>query len=108
MLNLLPIGQLDGGHVTYALSRRVHRLVSRLTIAGMLLLVGWSALRAMSRGTALPSLMLWTVVLVLLGSRHPPVRDETSPLGPGRRALALVGLLIFVLCFMANPLQVAG
>jgi len=106
-LNLFPVGQLDGGHVTYAVSRRAHRIVSRLTIAGMLLLVGWSALRALSQGTALPSLMLWTVVLILLGSRHPPVRDETLPLGPARQALALVGLFILVLCFMANPLQIA-
>jgi membrane-associated protease RseP (regulator of RpoE activity) len=106
-LNLFPVGQLDGGHVTYALSRRFHRVVSRLTITAMLLLVGWSVIGALAREGPLPSLLLWTVVLVLMGSRHPPVRDESVPLGPGRWVLAFVGLLVFALCFMANPLRIA-
>lgn len=107
-LNLFPVGQLDGGHVVYALSRRAHRLVSRLTVTGMVLFVGVSALRALALKQALPSLLLWTVVLLLLGSRHPPVLDERRPLGGARWLVALFGLLVFILCFLPYPLSISG
>jgi membrane-associated protease RseP (regulator of RpoE activity) len=106
-LNLFPVGQLDGGHVVYAFSRRVHRLVSRLTVVAMLLLVGASALRSLVLDRPLPSLLLWTVVLLLLGSRHPPVLDERRSLGRGRVLVAVLGLLVFVLCFMPDPLRIS-
>lgn len=94
-LNLLPLGQLDGGHILYAVTGRwQRRLALPLWLAlgaASVLWVGW---------------LLWAAIILLMGLRHPPVRDEASPLGPGRLVLAVVALLLFVLCFMPAPLAV--
>lgn len=94
MLNLLPLGQLDGGHTLYAATGRLQwrlawPLWGALALAGFLWSGWW----------------LWTVLVGILGVRHPPVRDETTPLDPFRRGLALVGLLLFVVCFMPVPIR---
>ncbi len=91
-LNLLPIGQLDGGHILYAFVGERHR---RLSIAFALLLVpigliywwGW---------------LFWAAVLFILGARHPVIYDD-NPLGAARRRLGALALLIFALSFMPNP-----
>lgn len=94
MLNLLPLGQLDGGHVLYAAVGRVQwRLAWPLWIALALAGFLWSGW------------WLWCVVVGLLGVRHPPVRDETTTLDPLRRGLALAGLLLFLVCFMPVPIR---
>jgi membrane-associated protease RseP (regulator of RpoE activity) len=92
-LNLLPIGQLDGGHVAYAASRRLHRRASIVAaiVLGLLGLayLGWA---------------FWGLVLMLLmGPRHPPLVDESAPLSPGRRLLALLGLVALAICFPPVP-----
>jgi membrane-associated protease RseP (regulator of RpoE activity) len=90
-LNLLPIGQLDGGHMLYALSRRAHRPISLtvivLLIAAGLLFGGYH-------------LIVFGVLWAALGPRHPPVLDESVPLGPLRVLVALLALVIFILCFI--------
>jgi len=91
-LNLLPIGQLDGGHILYALIGEKHRLLSRIFVLALLPLgyfywFGW---------------VLWSVLLFFLGTRHPVIFDLT-PLDRGRRWLAAVALVIFLLCFTPNP-----
>jgi len=94
-LNLLPLAQLDGGHVLYSvLGRRQRRLALPLWLA----LVGL--------GFVSPGWWLWAVVVLLLGLRHPPVHDEATPLGAGRKALAAVALLLLVLCFTPLPLRI--
>lgn len=90
-LNLLPGGQLDGGHIVYALAPRAHRGVSWAAIAVLLVLsiyywAGW---------------LLWAVLLGLTGMRHPSV-PEFPPLKQ-RRALALFGLLMLALTFAPAP-----
>jgi membrane-associated protease RseP (regulator of RpoE activity) len=100
-LNLLPVGQLDGGHVTYAtLGARGHRAVS---IGCYLLVVALAVYGVMH------NMWNWVVWLILLSlmmrAGHPPVMDETEPLGPGRILVALIGLLVFVLCFMPFPIS---
>ena len=95
-LNLLPAGQLDGGHILYALASERHR---RVTLAVAILLVplaihywyGW---------------LMWAVLLLAIGFRHPPLIDRWEPLDGRRRSWALVALAIFVLCFMPAPLSV--
>ena len=90
-LNLLPLGQLDGGHMLYAISRRAHRAVSRF---GALLLI---ALGAIFGGW---HLLIFGIVFGIIGPDHPPPLDETGPPGPGRMVVALIGLAIFVLCII--------
>jgi membrane-associated protease RseP (regulator of RpoE activity) len=93
-LNLLPLSQLDGGHILYAvLGRRQWKLA--LPLWGILVMAGW----------LYPGWWLWAVMVLVIGLRHPPVWDEGIPLGRGRTLLAVVALLMLVLCFMPVPLQ---
>ncbi len=95
-LNLLPAGQLDGGHVVYALSSRRHRRISMACIfvllpMGIWLWEGW---------------LVWAVLLMLLGYRHPALLDRWEPLDRRRRVWAVVALVIFLLCFMPVPFEI--
>jgi membrane-associated protease RseP (regulator of RpoE activity) len=94
-LNLLPAGQLDGGHICYAVSRKLHARVSRLTLIGVILL-----------GALHRAWIVWAVVLLLLGDRHPPLLDDGEDLSRGRKLLAWAALIIFLLSFMPIPLEI--
>jgi membrane-associated protease RseP (regulator of RpoE activity) len=91
-LNLIPGGQLDGGHILYAVSPRAHKLFTNflpivLFLMGTLYWVGW---------------LLWGLFLMIPALRHPKV--PTNPdLSRGRLALAVVGLSIFLLTFTPTP-----
>ncbi len=95
-LNLIPLGQLDGGHVTYALlGRRRARAFSRLVswgllLAGLFLCWNW--------------LLWWAVTRFLVGYDHPPALEE-APLDPGRRALAVLALALFAATFIPIPIS---
>jgi membrane-associated protease RseP (regulator of RpoE activity) len=99
-LNLFPVGQLDGGHVTYALSRGLHRWLTRATLVGLaaFILVQLFVYRQV------PAYTLWFAILVWMRDRHPRLVDESEPLPPGRRFIAWLLLAIFVLSFMPVPL----
>jgi membrane-associated protease RseP (regulator of RpoE activity) len=91
-LNLIPGGQLDGGHILYALSPRLHRVMTNLLpflllIAGAIFWVGW---------------ILWGLFLMIPAMRHPKVPIE-SGLSRSRFILGIVGILIFLLTFTATP-----
>lgn len=92
-LNLLPLGQLDGGHILYAATGRLQRRLA---------LPFWLALALL--GFYWPGWLLWCVVVLVIGLRHPPVHDESLPLDRKRQALAWVALAIFVLSFMPVPI----
>jgi membrane-associated protease RseP (regulator of RpoE activity) len=98
-LNLLPFGQLDGGHITYATLGRWATPVSIVTVATAVLMTVFVSM----------SWMVMTVMMVVmmyaLGPRHPRVIDELQPLGPGRKAVAVLALIIFILCFTPVPIQ---
>src|SRR5574340_389190 len=86
-LNLLPIGQLDGGHVLYALLRRKARYVATMVLSLGAVAVVIAAVQY--------SYMVWVVMLVLLmmmGPIHPPTADDYVPLGPGRTVLGWLTL----------------
>lgn len=100
-LNLAPIGQLDGGHISYAV---FGRRSSAITIAVTVLLVG---LLAVSLGYLLWT-MLVVAMVVILGPHHPRTTDESEALSRGRILLALFAVLMFVLCFTAVPIQFIG
>jgi membrane-associated protease RseP (regulator of RpoE activity) len=95
-LNLLPIGQLDGGHIVYSFFPRRHRTIS--TVLCVLLLplgkfwLGW---------------LIWAVLLFWLGRGHPGIYDSTE-LGDGRRKLAWIALAVFILCFTFVPIGDGG
>ena len=97
-LNLFPVGQLDGGHISYAVLGRRSTYVTIAMIGVAIVLSYRSA-----------SWIVWTVVvtgmLVAFGVRHPPVLDEDAPLDPARRVLAVVAAIIFALCFTPAPIQ---
>lgn len=95
-LNLLPVGQLDGGHIVRSVSPRVHRWISlvlplALVPLGIFLWRGW---------------LIWGLILLgLRFFRMAPIYDPT-PLNPNRRFGAFLALIVFILCFMASPLWV--
>jgi membrane-associated protease RseP (regulator of RpoE activity) len=98
-LNLLPFGQLDGGHIMYASLGRKATLVSGLTL---LLVVGLTV-----RSTS----WLMTAVLMLgmaafFGFRHPRVVDEHDPLDRRRQIIAVIALVVFILCFTPVPIDI--
>jgi membrane-associated protease RseP (regulator of RpoE activity) len=101
-LNLFPVGQLDGGHAVYAVSRKLHR---RLARASLVVLAGLIAYQALVMRQA-PAYALWLLILAWMRDRHPRLVDEGEPLGLGRRLVAILLLAIFVLSFIPVPLIV--
>lgn len=97
-LNLLPFGQLDGGHITYATLGHRATTISLLTVAGTI------AMTFVSLSWMFMALMM-LVMLFLLGPRHPRVVNEYEPLGTGRVVVALLALVILAICFTPAPIE---
>ena len=97
-LNLLPFGQLDGGHITYATLGRWATPISLATV-GTAIALTYNA----SSWMFMTVMML--IMLVLLGPRHPRVVYEHEPLAPGRRLVAVAALIIFIICFTPVPID---
>ncbi len=92
-LNLIPVGQLDGGHVSYALFPEYHRYVSLgclglLLVCGLVFWYGW---------------LMWAVLLAFLGWRHPPPFHYWVPLDGRRKFLGFVTIVVFILTFSPMP-----
>ncbi|MGC1463552.1 MAG: site-2 protease family protein [Terracidiphilus sp.] len=91
-LNLIPAGQLDGGHILYAISPRVHKVSTNLLpfvlfVAGAVFWVGW---------------ILWGIFLMIPAMRHPTVSRQTT-LSRGRLVLGVIGIVLFLLTFTPTP-----
>ncbi len=95
-LNLLPIGQLDGGHISHALFGSRSQLVARAMFGGLAL---YSLVQR--NFTWFPLLVL----LLLLGIRHPSSFDDGLPMGGARRAVGILLGVIFIICFSLVPIQ---
>ncbi len=98
-LNLLPVGQLDGGHVVYALFGRRHRTISWLCLAIVVALglYGWDGW------------LVWAILLFfVLRIHHPDTVDADTPLDPARRTAAWLTIGLFLLTFMPVPLSMIG
>jgi len=96
-LNLLPIGQLDGGHITHALFGRRSRLVAFGMFGGLLAFSLWE------------NTFVWVPLLVLLfffGIQHPRIQDDGRPLGAARLAVGALLGAVFVTCFSLIPVWV--
>ena len=93
-LNLLPAGQLDGGHIIYAIFGERHKWITRVFLLCLLPLGcfywnGW---------------LFWAALLFFFGRKHPSIFD-TRPLGRSRLQLALLALAIFIVCFSLAPVS---
>ena len=97
-LNLFPIGQLDGGHISYAVFGPRSTYVTFATVAVAIGLTSFAI-----------SWVVWTaltiVMLIVFGPRHPRVADEHMPLDRTRQLLALFALIMFILCFTPAPIR---
>jgi membrane-associated protease RseP (regulator of RpoE activity) len=94
-LNLLPVGQLDGGHVMYALFPSWHRRISiaclaMLVVFGIVSWQGW---------------LLWATLLTVLGIRHPPPYCDWIPLDRRHKVLGWLTIVVFLLTFTPMPLN---
>jgi len=92
-LNLLPVGQLDGGHVVYALLGRSQKWITNVFLVALLpmgrLWSGW---------------WFWAVMLFFFARNHPPLYDH-SEIGVSRVKLGVVSFCIFLLCFTIAPIN---
>jgi membrane-associated protease RseP (regulator of RpoE activity) len=92
-MNLLPVGQLDGGHVLFALIGRAQKWVTNFFLVALLPLGkfwnGW---------------WFWAAMLFFFARKHPPLYDQT-PIGSPRVRLAILALAIFILCFSIVPIN---
>ncbi|UCH09567.1 MAG: site-2 protease family protein [Fidelibacterota bacterium] len=100
MLNLLPIAQLDGGHISYALFGQRQEWVGRIVFLALI-----------PMGLFLsPNWLFWGLLILLLMRtvRHPPVQDITRPLTPHEVRIGILCLAIFILCFIPVPFRMVG
>jgi membrane-associated protease RseP (regulator of RpoE activity) len=96
-LNLIPAGQLDGGHTLFVLIGDTARRIWPIIVVALILL-----------GFVWSGWFIWAVLIFLLGRTYARPRDEITPLDPRRRALAIFGLIVFVLVFIPVPLRIFG
>lgn len=94
-LNLMPMGQLDGGHIAYALFGRGQRIVSRVFVAslvvmGIVFYVGW---------------LVWAALVLIIGIDHPPVADDDIGLDRKRRVIGWVCFFLFIVTFIPVPVK---
>lgn len=95
-LNLIPIGQLDGGHVAYALWGERQRTVA-FALLPLLLILGFAGW---------PGWFVWIAMAGLFGFGHPPIRDPEADLGAGRVWIGRLTVIIFILTFSPIPITV--
>ncbi len=123
-LNLIPSGQLDGGHIVYSVfPKKWHLIISKTAIA-LLIIFGFGTRQIFFllkeynifdvAGTSLSFLefegwlgwLLWALILTFLGTKHPPTFYDEIDIGAKRKLIAILALLIFVVCFIPVPIKV--
>jgi membrane-associated protease RseP (regulator of RpoE activity) len=95
-LNMIPVGQLDGGHIMYAFIGERHKILSVIFVAGLATMgiffwEGW---------------LLWAVLLLILKIKHPPVYYWEEPLDRTRILAGIISLIIFVITFIPDPFRI--
>jgi Zn-dependent protease len=97
-LNLIPVGQLDGGRIAYALFGARHRQISIATFLGLL---------ALGAVTGAGNWFVWAFLLLfVMGFRHQPPLDDLSPLSPGRYAVGFLCLILLILLIPPVPIAI--
>ena len=106
MLNLLPVGQLDGGHVAYALlGKRWHKRAG-YAVLPILFLLGLGAWKGLGLG-AWKGWLVWCILLLfVMGTKHPPTLDDVYPLDRQRKIIGWIALGLFVLTFTPAPFTI--
>jgi len=93
MLNLLPMGSLDGGHIAYALFGKYQRYIGYATVVVLTFLsfwwLGW---------------LIWVGLLLVIGPEHPPTLFDEIKVGKWRRLIGYICIIIFILCFVPVPI----
>lgn len=102
-LNLMPVGQLDGGHIMYSLlgSKAKRLFVPVVAILGALTLTSFLIDSTFTWG-------IWIVLLFFFGRAHAEPLDDVTPLDPRRRWLGIATLVIFLLIFVPIPFRILG
>lgn len=94
-INLLPIGQLDGGHISFAVFGEKHRNISIFMVLFLMFLglfswEGW---------------IIWSILMLIIGIKHPPVIYWETPLASKRRFISILCLIIFIITFVPYPFK---
>jgi membrane-associated protease RseP (regulator of RpoE activity) len=92
-MNLLPIGQLDGGHIAYAIFGKAHKWIA-FAMIGTLIILGikfW------------PGFAVWAVLVLILGVRHPPPLNSMEPLDLSHKIIGIISIIAFIITFVPNP-----
>lgn len=93
-LNLIPVGQLDGGHIAYAVFGEKTKVISKVALIALLGLGIWGS----------STWLVWAIMLlVLLGAKHPPPLDHDVPLDRRRKVIGAITLLVFIVTFIPVP-----
>lgn len=94
-MNLIPVGQLDGGHILYALSPKLFRKLSLPIIMALFLMgyLGWEGW------------IFWGFLLLILGRYHPPVINEDEELPSSKKIIGILSLIIFIITFIPVPFK---
>jgi len=92
MINLLPLGQLDGGHIIYRLIGRKQRSISKIFIVFMMFLGFWWQ-----------GWWFFGLLVFLFGINHPPTLNDSLQISPASRAMGLAAVAIFIICFIPVP-----
>jgi membrane-associated protease RseP (regulator of RpoE activity) len=96
-LNLMPIGQLDGGHISYALLGKKAKIVAIAAFIALALLNFYST-----------NWIIWTIlILLIIRLKHPPTMNDRLELDPNRKILAWISYIIFVTCFSPMPIYIS-
>ncbi len=94
-LNLIPAGQLDGGHIMYSVSGDKHSLTAKIVTAGLIgmgfLWNGW---------------FVWALLLIIMGTGHPPPEDNRTRLDKKRFFMAACAMAVFILTFVPVPIRI--
>ena len=95
-LNLLPVGQLDGGHVIYSLLGKNSKIAYYITLGILGLICIFVT----------PAWTLLFILLVIFGFHHPPPLDDITPLDKRRKILGIAALIFCILSFTPVPFQI--
>ncbi len=98
-LNMIPVSQLDGGHITYTLFGKAAHWIARAFMVGAIAYIVY---------TGNPALIIMVILIVLIGTDHPPTKNDREPIGVFRTILGYGSLAIPILCFPPRVMEVFG